>query len=246
VKSRVVRRFLGVLLGFCVRAWVRTLRLSVVWSAEASALSVAGASAGGERPWVLAFFHGQQFALLAWPRRPRRSTLVLVSLSEDGDLSTEVMSRQGLSVVRGSSSRGGARGLTTIVRRLRAAPHETDVAFAVDGPRGPLFTVHPGALAAARHAGGLVVPLASAAARSWRLGRAWDRFEIPWPFSRVAVAVGRPLDPAATSPAELSLALHLARADADRALGLSGSLSMPPAAATVPLERAGEGAAEAP
>jgi lysophospholipid acyltransferase (LPLAT)-like uncharacterized protein len=216
VKSRVVRRFLGVLLGFFVRAWVRSLRLQVVfdgWDPADDAFSQQA-----NRPWILAFFHGQQFALLAWPRRVRRTTLVLVSLSADGDWSTEVMGRQGLSVIRGSSSNGGAKGLTTIVRRIRAASASTDVAFAVDGPRGPLFSVQPGALAAARHTGGLVVPLASASERCWTLRRAWDRFEIPRPFSRVAVTVGRPLEPTTTTPVGLAAAIRDARTAAEAAL----------------------------
>ena len=65
-----------------------------------------------------------------------------------------------LQVVRGSSSRGGARGLAALVRRLKTG--RFDAAFAVDGPRGPYGVPKPGAALAARAAGAVVVPMGSA------------------------------------------------------------------------------------
>lgn len=192
---------MGVLLGSVVRLWVSTLRLRLVydgWDPEDYPV-----------PWVLAFLHGQQMGLLRWRRR--RGTLVLVSLSHDGELQSHVMAAQGLEVVRGSSSRGGARGLATIVRRLRDGTR--DAAFAVDGPKGPIGRVQGGALVAAARVGGVVVPLASACSGVHVLTRTWDRFEIPLPFSRVVVVLGAPR-PGATAE-ELCRALVRAR---DRAL----------------------------
>lgn len=197
------RQTLGVLLGFVVRLWVRSLRFRLVydgWHPDDYPM-----------PWVLAFLHGQQMALLRWRRR--RETVVLVSLSDDGELQSHVMGAQGLEVVRGSTSRGGARGLATIVRRLRGG--NQDAAFAVDGPRGPYGVVQGGALVAAARVRGVVVPLASAAASAHVLPRTWDRFEIPLPFTRVVVVLGPPLQPDAASPAAVAATLERAR---DRAL----------------------------
>jgi lysophospholipid acyltransferase (LPLAT)-like uncharacterized protein len=137
---------------------------------------------------VFAFWHGQQMALLAAPRMAE--TAVMVSLSRDGSLQTEVMRRAGLVVVRGSSSRGGARALSRIVRLLREG---TSAAFAVDGPRGPRGVAKPGAALAAAASGAALVPVASAARRTIVVRSAWDRFEIPVPFSQVAVVAGPPL-----------------------------------------------------
>jgi len=175
VKARAA---LGALLGLVARLWLSSLRVSFFQHPEAS----------DPRPWVLVFFHGQQFALLRWPRR--RPTAVLVSLSRDGDIRASALPRLGLVVRRGSSSRGGARGLAALVRLLRSG---LDAAFAVDGPRGPRGVVHPGALAAARHARGAVVPLGYASSRSLVLKRTWDRYELPLPLARVAVEIGPPV-----------------------------------------------------
>lgn len=177
------RALLGILLGLVARVWLATLRVRVI--ADPALAARAG------RPWVLAFFHGTQWPLLAW--RGRRRTVVLVSLSRDGQLQARALALQGLSVVRGSSSRGGVRGLAALVRRMRA--EDADAAFAVDGPRGPYGVVKGGALAAARATGGVVVPVGGVVERGIVLHRAWDRFAVAWPFSRVTVRLGAPIEP---------------------------------------------------
>jgi hypothetical protein len=218
-----LRALVGVILGLLVWAWLRTLRLRVVDRTSEAAR-------GSSSPWVLVFFHGTQVPLLAWRRR--RRTAVLVSLSKDGELQARVMARNGMVVVRGSSSRGGARGLAAMVRALRAARSapapergtgagtgdgELDAAFAVDGPRGPYGAVQPGALACARHTRGMLVPIGSACAPAKRFERAWDRFALPWPFARAVVVVGPEL-PADTDASVLAGAIGDANAEAARRL----------------------------
>ena len=177
--------FLGALLGLVARLWLATLRVRVVAHPTLAAQ--------GARPWVLAFFHGTQWPLLAWKRR--RSTVVLVSLSRDGAMQARALAMQGLSVVRGSSSRGGARGLAALVRCMRRGA--ADAAFAVDGPRGPYGVAKEGAVTCARATGAVLVPMGSAARRAYVFRRAWDRFVLAWPFSRVVVTLGAPIEPEA-------------------------------------------------
>jgi lysophospholipid acyltransferase (LPLAT)-like uncharacterized protein len=179
----VSRALLGVLLGLLVRIWLATLRVRVVLHPALEGVR--------DRPWVLAFWHGTQWPLLAWRRR--RRTVVLVSLSRDGAMQARALSLQGLRVVRGSSSRGGAGGLAALVRTMRR--EGADAAFAVDGPRGPRGVVKGGAVAAARLAGAVLVPMAGAVRNGVVLRRTWDAFAIAWPFTRVDVLLGRPVDP---------------------------------------------------
>jgi lysophospholipid acyltransferase (LPLAT)-like uncharacterized protein len=74
----------------------------------------------------------------------------------------------------------------------------TDAAFAVDGPRGPRGVVKGGAVVAARASGGVLVPMTSSIRQGFVVRSAWDRFAIAWPFTRVDVALGRPIDPRTT------------------------------------------------
>jgi len=134
---------------------------------------------------VFCFWHGRQAGLLAHPRR--REVAVLASRSRDGDLQARVLSSLGFSVIRGSSSRGGAEGLKGIIEAVRAG---RDAAFAVDGPRGPLHVAKPGAAMVAAASGGVLVPITARPSRAWVLRRAWDRYALPVPFSRVDLVRG--------------------------------------------------------
>jgi hypothetical protein len=178
----------GVILGWIARLWLATLRVRVV--------SHPGLEGVADRPWVLSFWHGTQWPLLAWRRRGR--TVVLVSLSRDGAMQARALAVQGFHVVRGSSSRGGARGLAALVRAMKR--ERADAAFAVDGPRGPRGVAKGGAIVAARAAGAVLVPIVGMVHRGFVLERSWDRFAIAWPFTRVDVTLGAPIDPFGHDP----------------------------------------------
>jgi lysophospholipid acyltransferase (LPLAT)-like uncharacterized protein len=198
---RPVRAFFGVVVGVLARAWLGSLRVHVSLDP-----SLEGAA---DRPWVLAFWHGTQFSILAW--RGRKPTVVLVSLSADGAMQARALAMLGLRVVRGSTSRAGARGLAALIRAMRR--DGVDAAFAVDGPRGPRGRVQGGAVAAARAAGGVVVPVAGSMRSGVVLAKTWDRFAVAWPFTRVDVALGRPIEPGEPA-AGAAIAGEIARLEA--------------------------------
>jgi lysophospholipid acyltransferase (LPLAT)-like uncharacterized protein len=197
----LARAVAGTLLGLVVQFWIGSLRLRVVAHPELEAART--------RPWVLAFWHGTQLPLLAWRRR--RTTVVLVSLSRDGGTQARVLALNGLRVVRGSSSLGGVRGLVALIREMKR--HAADAAFAVDGPHGPRGVAKPGAVLAARATGGVVVPMTSVVHRGTVLHKAWDKFTLAWPFSRVDVVLGRPIDPAAEPDARAQVQCALETLD---------------------------------
>jgi lysophospholipid acyltransferase (LPLAT)-like uncharacterized protein len=118
-----------------------------------------------------------------------RGLRVLISHSRDGELVAGLVRRFGIVVVRGSSSRGGARGLRTLARAIGDGH---SVVLVPDGPRGPSETVKPGVVALARMTGAPVVPLAFAASRQWQ-ARSWDGFRVPKPFARCVVRFGDPV-----------------------------------------------------
>ena len=87
-----------------------------------------------------------------------------------------------------------------------------DAAFAVDGPRGPYGVVKGGAVAAAQAVGGVLVPMGGAIERGIVLRRAWDQFGLAWPFSRVTVRLGAPIEPEGEG-ARVALEAAIARAN---------------------------------
>ncbi|MDF1565639.1 MAG: lysophospholipid acyltransferase family protein [Deltaproteobacteria bacterium] len=174
-------------------------------------------------PPIFAFFHGRQLPLLCW--RYPRGLAVMVSHSRDGALQARVLALLGFAVVRGSESRDAIAGLRGVLRRV--GEEERGAAFAVDGGRGPLHTVHPGVLLLAQHSGRSIVPVGAAVRRRRVLKKTWDRYQIPHLFSPAAVVLGEPLEvPRRATRAErealaatLSERLHAATADADAACG---------------------------
>jgi lysophospholipid acyltransferase (LPLAT)-like uncharacterized protein len=115
---------------------------------------------------------------------------VLTSRSRDGELLAGVLKLLGQEVIRGSSSRGGARALGELCRRLRAGK---DVALTSDGPRGPRRRVQPGIIHLARRTGAPILPVVFGASRE-KTFQSWDRFCLPLPFSRVALVFGPPVE----------------------------------------------------
>lgn len=185
------------LLAFLASWALRALR--VTWRVR-----LAGPDPGYDSgPLVFCFWHGRQSGLLAHPRP--RPVAVLASRSADGTLQAGILARLGFVVRRGSSSRGGAAGLKALVDAVEGG---ADAAFAVDGPRGPLGQVKPGAVALARRTGARLVPITFRAARAWVFGRAWDRYLLPKPFAAVEIVRGAPLSPARAGVSDLAAALR--------------------------------------
>src|SRR5262249_45370195 len=129
-------------------------------------------------PLIYAAWHSR-ILLLPWLYRGRRLR-VLTSRSRDGELAARWVTRFGLQVVRGSSSRGGGEALRALVRSLREG---WEVVVVPDGPRGPREVVKPGIVALAAASGAPIVPVALGASAAWRLG-SWDELQVPRPWSR--------------------------------------------------------------
>jgi lysophospholipid acyltransferase (LPLAT)-like uncharacterized protein len=153
-------------------------------------------------PVVFCFWHGRQAGLFAHPRP--RPVAVLASRSRDGALQARILARLGFDVHRGSSSRGGASGLMSLVRAVRGG---ADAAFAVDGPRGPSHSAKPGAILAARAAGAAIVPVTVRASRQWVFAKAWDGYALPKPFADVELVRGAAMNAESASPEAVAAAI---------------------------------------
>ena len=134
-----------------------------------------------EQPVMFVFWHGQLLPLVHYHRH--EGIVVLVSEHQDGEYITRVIERNGFGTVRGSSTRGGTKGLKGLVRSARQG---RDVAVTPDGPRGPRGEFKPGALLAAQAAALPVIPIALSASSGWRF-RSWDGFLVPKPFSTITI-----------------------------------------------------------
>jgi lysophospholipid acyltransferase (LPLAT)-like uncharacterized protein len=183
--KRARRRLGGLFLRFGGRHVVAFLSRS--WSADVEAEEIYERASAG-RGCLVAMWHGRMILPVALFKE--RGIHVLVSPSEDGDLSERMLESFGYKVVRGSSSRGGAKALRAMLEILDAGGV---IVITPDGPRGPLHSVNPGLAWMARATGRSIVPAGMAAGPAWRL-RSWDRFTIPKWRARVALTFGEPID----------------------------------------------------
>lgn len=175
-------RFKAFVIWLVARLVLATVRLRVLHTERLDRARADG------QPLVFAFWHGRQLGL--FKANPADRLAVLASLSSDGEMQARICRRFGLEVVRGSSSRGGMAGMLALGRSMRRG---ASVGMAVDGPRGPAFEAKPGAVALARAHRAPIVPITIGYRRCLQLGRAWDRFQIPAPFTRAVVAYAEPL-----------------------------------------------------
>lgn len=145
-----------------------------------------------EGPRILVFWHNRIPAisigfLRHYPAKhpSRKGVSVLTSPSKDGDILAHVMANLGMGSVRGSSSRRGS----TAIRELSSLLEEgIDLAITPDGPRGPKYSLGPGAVFLAQKTGVPIMPLHARYHRAIRL-KTWDNFAIPLPFSRVDITM---------------------------------------------------------
>ena len=138
-------------------------------------------------PVVFVFWHGQMLPLVHYHRL--EGVVVLVSEHANGEYITRVLERNGFGTVRGSSTRGGTKGLKGLIRAARSG---RDLVLTPDGPRGPTGDFKPGALSVAQATGLPVIPVAVGASSGWRF-RSWDGFLVPRPFARIAIHYGEPV-----------------------------------------------------
>jgi len=139
---------------------------------------------------LYAFFHGRQF-LLVWYMR-KRNIALLSSTSRDGEIQARILKRFGYEIARGSSTRGGVSGIIGLKKRVESG---YDIGLAVDGPTGPCYSVKDGVIFLAKKLGLYIAPLTSSSNPSWTFENAWDKYKMPYPFSKGIILFGKPYKP---------------------------------------------------
>ncbi|MDK2957045.1 MAG: hypothetical protein PWQ57_2541 [Desulfovibrionales bacterium] len=185
------------------RLWARTLRYPCEnWE------SVQKAADEG-RHIVFVLWHDELFALPGYGLRRGWRCVTIVSQSKDGEVLARVLQNLGLTTARGSSSRGGVRALVSAYREMRDGRRAV---ITVDGPRGPRHEVKDGPIFLAHKAKARIVPVrVRIHGLRYVFKNAWDRFQIPYPFSTCSILFGKPYDVQAETLDQDALAVERAR-----------------------------------
>lgn len=116
---------------------------------------------------------------------------MMTSRSKDGEILAAFMRALGGEVVRGSSSRGGMAAQKELVRLMRDG-RALFAANVADGPQGPRYEAKAGMISVAQLTGAPLIPVCYSIKPAWVLAKAWDRTQIPKPFSRAYISYGEP------------------------------------------------------
>ena len=169
------------------KAWVKTMRFTVPGVLD----DIEQRNQDGER-FVIALWHDELFPIAGYGCVYTTGLVGIVSESKDGQFVASIMEGLGQTTVRGSSSHGGVRALLK-VKRVMERENRMAV-FAVDGPRGPRHEPKDGAIFLAQRVGAKIVPIRAYTSRKKIFENAWDRFQLPWFFSRCELVFGEPYD----------------------------------------------------
>jgi len=138
-----------------------------------------------ENSFLLAFFHQDELALI--PYFKHTGFAVLVSLSKDGEIMSQASTHLGYLPVRGSSSRGAVAGLIASIKKVKEG---YNFAFAVDGPRGPIFKVKEGICAVSKKTNRPILPVRAHISNQYIFEKSWNKAKLPKPFTTITLKFG--------------------------------------------------------
>jgi lysophospholipid acyltransferase (LPLAT)-like uncharacterized protein len=143
--------------------------------------------------YIFSVLHAHQVASII---RGERGTGAMVSRSRDGQIIVPALRIGGIIPIRGSGirpgrqSKGGLEALDALASHLKSGK---PAYLAVDGPGGPRGKVHKGAAVLSQRTGAAILPMVAIPKRRWLLAKAWDRLQIPKPFTSIEAYFGEPL-----------------------------------------------------
>jgi lysophospholipid acyltransferase (LPLAT)-like uncharacterized protein len=182
LRSETARR----LLCWSIHLYIRLVHWTSRWTVEGAEVPQRLKAQG--RPFILAFWHGRLLMIpMAWQRLAPMH--MLISGHRDGRIIADAVRYFDVDSIAGSSNQGGTGAVRAMIRFLRRGDC---VGITPDGPNGPAMRATSGIVAVARISGAAIVPITYATSRR-RILRTWDRFHLPFPFSRGVFLWGEPI-----------------------------------------------------
>jgi len=203
MKSILNSSFVTYLLAWLFWAYMmlcaRTIRWHVIGeeAARQAWLSHPGMIIASWHSMILLMPSGWTRNIQKWPRQ-KVPTAMLISLSKEGNVTTQIVKRLGMEAIRGSSThkgkkrdKGGQKALVSAMRLLRSGG---GICITVDGPRGPAELAQPGPIMMAQKTGTPILPYTVLSSPSHRM-KTWDGLRIPYPFTKGVIVFGPVLTP---------------------------------------------------
>ena len=179
--QRLIIRVAGVFVYVLVRMLGSTIRFQTTGWENFEAIEQAG-----KLP-IYSFWHNRIISGTYFFRD--RGIIVLSSSSFDSEYTARCIQRLGFGIIKGSSTRGGIQALVGMIRMMKQG---FAMAFTIDGPKGPRYKAKAGPVVLAKKTGNPLMPFVIECERFWTL-KSWDRLQIPKPFTKANLIIGKPI-----------------------------------------------------
>ena len=176
-------KLIGLLLAWLIRGWMGTVRTREHFHDP----EMEPSHPNNRQKYIFAFWH-EHILYLAARYGHHKNAAILISSHADGEIIAQVVRWIGIKAVRGSTSKSGVVALLSMMK----AAQQLHLAITPDGPRGPRRVAQLGTVFLASRTGYPIVPIGVHYHRAW-YAPSWDRFGVPWLFSRAAGIAGEPL-----------------------------------------------------
>lgn len=151
----------------------------------------------GNRPVIYTGWHGITMMAVPLIQRYHGSMEDFVVLMPDDWRGTALRiwaERMGATThpmnLTGDSTLGMAKQVLRLTKRVITGKN---LYINPDGPDGPAQVIKPGITYIARKANAVILPIGAYARNAYIVPR-WDRYAIPYPFSRIAYHIGEPIE----------------------------------------------------
>jgi lysophospholipid acyltransferase (LPLAT)-like uncharacterized protein len=150
------------------------------------------------RPFLVVVWHGrgllpifffQGYPLVIYSSGPRDKPIPVVS-HYARKITLAALQHLGYRVLDAAQYASESRG---VIRFLQYLEQGRGGVIAADGPGGPMFHAKPGATYIAKKTGVALLPVAAAFRASIALD-SWDQFEVPHPFTKAALVIGKAME----------------------------------------------------
>lgn len=158
------------------------------WEVKTTGLERLDDLLGQGKPVLVIFWHGKYLPL--FPLLQGRGACVFASQSLRGEIICALCRRFGHHCFT-LDEQIAFQSLATLRQALARSPL---AALVPDGPRGPYHQVKPGLIRLCGELCLTLLPASVTAHPRLVLKHRWDRMEVPWPYARVSLAFGAPLE----------------------------------------------------
>ena len=139
---------------------------------------------------IFALWHAHQCGVFSC--NMHKKTCIMVSNSQDGESVSRAANAVGVTTVRGSQNRGGAKASLELIKKIKEEDYNG--ALTIDGPRGPNRIVKKGIIEIARMTQTPIVPAVYWSPQKRFLQfNSWDKFRFPLIGTKLVMVFGEPI-----------------------------------------------------